>query len=430
MKKNFKITLCVLVTILLAVMAFAGVYTKKGGIYESILPKYSLESELMGKRTTYFKIAEDTKEELLTEENYEKVKEIFEGRFEEIGVTDYKIRANTENGEVVVELAENSSTDTVLQYLLFKGDFEFADSEDDTVLLSRDDVERASVVYGNNGTGSITVYLQIKFNKEGTEKLAEVSREYVKIEKTDSEEDTESDSETVSDEQKLVRLTIEGTDILTTYFSDEMTDGNLTISLGSGTDTSEVYDLARQAGIFAMLINNEELPFTYTVNLTEQVESEVGQNELLITIAVVGVIALVIVLYMVFKYNKDGLLSGVAFVSGISMFLLLLRYTATEISLSGIVSMTILVIAQAYFMISTLSKIGKDEKLDNVITVINKSLIDNFRILVVLMIVAIVFTFMPEAKIFSVGMMLFYGLISLAVADIVFLRTMLIENHK
>ena len=53
----------------------------------------------------YTKTSEVTnKEEILTSENYEKSKQILVDRLKTSGVTDYKVRQDKDNGNIVIEL--------------------------------------------------------------------------------------------------------------------------------------------------------------------------------------------------------------------------------------------------------------------------------------------------------------------------------------
>lgn len=449
MKKEFKILFLILVIALISIIAFAGVYTKDVVSYKEVLPKYMLASELTGKRISFFKLSDEIEEKIydkdghevesipegedeadyrkeevklnseesLTEDNYNTVKKIFEGRFKEIGVEDYLVRLNKETGEIAVEIKDDENTDTFLQYLLFKGDFAMTDSEDGTVLLGREDIDKASVVYGNTKTGEVTVYLDIKFNSEGAKKLEEVSQKYIKVE---NEEDT----------QKTVTLTIEGSEIMTTYFGEVMKNGDLTISMGSGTDNETVYNYARQAGILAMIINNGEMPLTYTISNSEFIASELSGNTIYIIIAILSFIVLAIIIYMIVKFKLDGLYAGLSFIFAIALLLLLLRYTKTAISLGGFAALTIIITVETYFVLSILKSLKKDSSIDNTKSVTKKIYIKKLDVIITLLITAVVFTFMKEVKIYSIGMTLFYGIISLAITNFVFLRTLLIENHK
>ncbi len=468
MEKKLKIALCVLIIVLISIIGFVGVYSKGTISYESDMPDYTLASELTGKRITYFtvdtseeeviydqdgnevdEIPEDANEEdyttetvkansdeSLTAENYELVKEIFEGRLEDLGVEDYLVRVDKETGDVIVELEDNTITDTMLQYLLAQGDFSMTDSEDGTVLLEKSDVKEASVVYSSSSSGAIVVYLDIKFTSEGTKKLEEVSQNYLEIEDDDEEEEAEETDETEETEdseeetQKMVTMTLEGTEFLTTYFSEVITNGELTISLGSGTDTETVYEYATLAQVYAVLINNDEMPITYTITSSEYVANESGNTAIYVLIGIIAVIVVLSIVYMIVKFRLDGATCSLAFVSAIAIFLILVRYTSTTISISGILAMIALILLDVYFMIKILRNIKENSELDNVKSVTLKEYLKGIDLIIVLLIVAIIFTFMSAVEAYSIGMALFYGVISLIVSNLVFMRIMLIEKYK
>lgn len=453
MEKKLKMALCLLIIVLITLIAFAGVYSSKTGYLGNIIPKYSYDTSLNGKRVSYFKLSDDTTEKIydkdgkevssipeganeadykketvkvnleedLTKENYAEVKSIFEGRLKEIGVKDYVVRLNRDTGDIVVELQDNVSTDTFLQYLTLKGDFSITDSESGDVLLNKSDVEKASVVYGNTSAGEITVYLTIKFNKEGTKKLEEVSTEYQKVEES---------SESGDNKQKQVTLTINGTDLLTTYFGEVISNGELSLTTGSGKDSSTVYNYAKQSGIYAMLINNGEMPLTYEIENTEYLPSSTSENDILLFSIIIGVFALVASIYMIARYKADGLICGVSLVLMLSLLSILLRYTLTTLSLNALAIILSLIVFQVYFMISILESIKKNPGIDNVISTTFKTYAKKLDMITVLLVLSVVFTFMPEVKVYSIGMVLFYGIISAAIANLVFMRTMLINKYR
>ena len=448
MKNRLKTTLCILIIALISIIAFVGIYTNDGVFYKESLPGYLLDSELKGKRVSYLKISEDTEEKIYdkngnevdsipegeeeanykketvkvnldekrTEENFKTVKEIFNGRLTEIGAEDFSVRLDKETGNVVVELADDENTDTFLQYLLFNGDFAIVDSEDETVLLDRNDVTKASVVYGNTSAGEVTVYLDIKFTDDGAKKLEELSKKYIKV------EDEEA--------QKSVSLKVEGSTLMTTYFGEEITSGELTISMGSANNNETLYNYAKQAGIIAMIINNGELPLSYKVSVSELVESEINETLVQTIIIILAALVSIIIIYMIIKYKADGIYAGLSFVSAIAILLLLLRYTNTAISLGGFASMFILILIESYFMLTILNSIKNDNSLENTKNINVQVYKNKKEILITLLIIAIVFTFMKEVKIYSIGMTLFYGMISLAISNLVFLKTMLVEGHN
>lgn len=455
MEKNLKIVLCILAIILITVIAYAGFYSGS----ENILPEYLLGSEFTGKRATYYTLSEETEEKIydkdgnevdelpeganeedyrketvkvnldenITEENFKKVKEIYEDRLSDLGVEDYNIRLNNETGEIVVELPDDLDTDTFLQYLLLKGSFAMVDTNSKEVLISGADIKNASVVYANTAASEVTVYLDLKFTSEGAKKLEEVSRNYLKVEETDNEE---SEEEHKHEEQKTVSMIIDGTTLRTTFFGEVMTGGELTIAMGSGKDNETVLTYANQTAIFTMLINNGELPLTYYIDITEHVPGIVGINTLYIIIGVLAVITLILVVYMIIRFKVDGLFTGASFISALAILSLLLRYTRVTISLGALVAIAVLIFIEAYFILNILNRIKKNGSIDSVKSVTLITYLEKIDVIIALLIIAVVFTFMQEVKIFSVGMTLFYGIISLIVANLVFMRIMLTSNHE
>jgi len=472
-ERKLKITLCVLIVILISIIAFVGVYSKNIVSYESALPEYLLGSEFTGKRVTYFKVNTDTNQKIydkdgnevneipeganeadykkedvkinadenLTTENYNKVKNIFEGRLKELGVSDYSVRVSEVTGEAVVELADDENTDKYIQYLLCKGDFSMKDSEDGTILMDKSNIKKASVVYGRNDIGQVEVYLNIKFNKEGAEKLTGISKNYLKQENTISSENSDntlsenevnevSNNETKEDSQKKVTITIEGSEFLTTYFAEEMNNGELTVSLGTGSDNESVYKYATQAGVYAMLLNNEEMPIEYKIETSQNVAGNINSTALYVIIGIVLGISIIVMIYMIVKFKADGLLSSIAFIGGGAIFLLIIRYTRTIISLGSITAMLVLIVLDAYFMIQVLKKIKEEASYEKVISLTYKEYLQRLELIIVFLIIAVVFTFMPEVSVFSIGMALFYGIISMIIANLVFMRTMLLVRHN
>ncbi len=459
MEKKLKIVLCALIILLIAIIAFIGVYSKDGTTYKNMLPDYLLSSEFTGKRLTYFKINDKTEEKIydkdgkevdsipeganeadykkenvkinaddkLNVENYKKVKEIFTGRLETLGVTDFTIRLDEETGEIVAELLDDMNTDELLQYLQCQGDFSMSDSKDGTVLISKEDVKKASVVYGRTETGGIEVYLKIDFTKEGAKKLAEVSRNYLKTE----EEHEESEENKQDDEnQKQVTMTIEGAKILTTNFGEEINSGVLTISLGTGANSEAVYEYMSRGQVYAMLINNDEMPITYEISTSEYIESSISNDLVYIIIGVMGALICATIIYMIFKYKTDGIIASLSLIAATAILLLLIRYTKTTISFGGIVSMALLLVLDVYLMSRVLNKIKRNGSIDNVFEATFKTYVEELHVIIVFLIIAVVFTFMPGVKIFSIGMTLFYGIISIAFANLLFMRSMLINSHK
>ena len=202
-----KIMILLFITIIILI-SLVGIYVKKTYQYENILPDYKLGMEFTGSRNTQKQVdksenqvAYDTegnvvedyeegqegitvvsekvnKDEVLTEENFKKAKEIMQKRIKQLEIKEYEIRLDTQTGNIVLELPENNQTDAILSGIYPAGKFEIVDTETGEVLLSKDQIEDSTVMYEPTTTGT-QVYLAIQFNKEGTKKLEEISKTYI-----------------------------------------------------------------------------------------------------------------------------------------------------------------------------------------------------------------------------------------------------------
>lgn len=438
MDKKLRIAVIILLVILLSLISFVGIYSKKTGGYNNILPEYIKGSNLTGKRITNLEVNEDTetkiydtngvevseipedaeeddytieyepinKEENLTEQNYKNVKEIIKKRLDYIGVQNYNVKLNLENGNIVVELPENTETDTIVSYLYQSGSFKIIDSDTEEILMDNSHVEKASVVYGTTNEGA-QVYLDIKFTKEGKEKIREISNTYTKV------EDTENET------QRVITIMINEQQLLKTYFGQEITNGELTISVGDATkDETEIYEITDEAKLYAMMINCGVLPISYVGVSSEYVEGTLTNQEQQFIIYVLIAIVALNILYLVLKYKIKGVYAGIAYIGGIAIFLLAIRYTRTVITLNSLIAALTLIIINGYINISVLNQIKENASKEELFKNIKRGYLKILDIVIVTLVIAIVFTFTKWQAINSIGMMLFYGIVSIVLSHI------------
>lgn len=461
MERKLKIILCTLLIVLIALIGFAGVYVKDVVIFKNKLPNYSLAPEFAEKRITSLKISEEeneiiydkegkvvdaipeganeadyekkkekvNKEDAYKTENYKLVKEVIEGRLENQGVEDYKVRVDENTGKATIELPDDLKTDTLIQYMLLKGDFSIKDSQTGDILMDKAQVKSAKAVYTNSQDGGVLVILSIKFNKEGKAKLEEISKEYLKAEDT-NETNTEEAENQEDDDAKKVTLAIQGQDLLTTQFGEVMTEGELPITLGTATDAETLSTYLDQARFYAMLIDNEDMPLTYEVENSISMQGKLENVATKIVMAVVLIALILVCLYLIFKYKADGIIAVLSFIAWVSLLLIIVRYTGVELSLNSIVAITVLMILDIFLVVKMLISIKKEPSYENVAKTTLREYIKNVEVIVAILIAAVVFTFMQKAVAFSFGMTLFYGIISIAIVNLVFLRTMLLAKYS
>lgn len=470
MERKLKIILCIAIVALIALISFVGVYVKDTVVFEKKLPNYEYASDFGEKRITslvfstneviydkngnkvdsipegakesdYRKEKENANsEEVLNADNYKKVKEILEGRLKDLNVEDYKIRVDNSTGSVCVEFAETEDTDRYIQALSAKGDFSLTDAETKDVLLDRSNIKEAKVVYSNASTNGVTVYLDIQFDKEGKEKLAEISRTYVEPEKTENEEGENSEEATnveensteteKEDNKNKVTLTLEGSEMLTTHFGEEIKNGELTISLGSGKDSDTIQEYMQQGNFYAMLINNPEMPIEYKVGASETVKGNLNGDEIYISIGILSAAVLISAIYMICRYRLNGVFGAISLTLMVALLLLCARYTSVLVSLNSIFAVILLIVVDTYLMNKILGSIKKDNSAQNTHKALIRTYLEEKEIIIITLVIAIVFTFMKYVGSYTFGMTVFYGAISVALSNLVFLRTVLLARSK
>ena len=207
--KKIKILTIILAVVLIIMVGFFGVYTQVQNRMENQLKDYSYAMDLKGTRNIILSVNEDSKtlikdaegkevedadnltdeeiaekgyvkeevpynkEEVKTQDNYKKSKEIIENRLKQIGVDNYILRFNETSGTVALEVTENEQVSDISNIITTTGEFEIKDSETDEELLNNDKIKSATVTSDQTEEG-MTIYLQLELNEEGSKKIEEI----------------------------------------------------------------------------------------------------------------------------------------------------------------------------------------------------------------------------------------------------------------
>ena len=449
--KKVKITTIILAIILVSLVAFGGVYIKTQNRMEDKVKEYDLGRDLKGERIIELKITDGSDEgetapsqEDLTVENYETVKNTLEKRLKNLGAEDYTISLNKQDGTIRVELPEDEKTDDFAYYLIASGKVQLKEKDTDTELISDSMIKKAQYTYKTNSEGAYQVYLEILLTKDGQAKIEEVKSTYAVLaneideieassestDETTNAEDTTEETDTTNENaettdttteetKKIATLTVAGTE----YDIEKIEKNKITVKLGSETsnNTSVNNNMAKAAEL-AMLINSGKYPIEYEVQNNRFVHSDISKEQLMYFALVVAVILLVILVIFTIKYKTKGLLASISFIGFIALFSLLLRYTNVNISIEGIgaIILTILIDLKLNQMI--LEKIKTMNLVDEATSSTYK---DMFLKLVPIMIITLVFCFSGWAKLSSFGMIMFWGLVLMAVYNITVTKTLL-----
>ncbi len=448
--KALKITLIILLIILLALISFGGIYIQKTKFVENILPEYKLGPDFTGLRNIGLKVSDATKdiyydldgnvvdeegkntikkeesvnkEENLTKDNYKKAKEIIEKRLEKIkqvqytsaGIVEnkaidyYTIKQNEETGKIELKLPENANTDMVLRYVATKGDFTIVDDQDN-VLMDNSYIKEANVGYSSTSSG-VTVYLTIQFDKQGTEKLKEISNTFIKT--TDEEG---------NDTTKKIKVKIDDSEMLNTYFTEEISNGMIQLSFGTATGNS-LATYAQEAKNLETLLNAGNLPIVYEADENHYVLSDINKDMLFIPAIVIMSLLVIGIIILIVKYKVKGLLGAISIIGYIATFLIIVRLTNVVITLEGVAGIITSIILEYISIMYALNKMKENTDLT-----CNQCFTKFLPILVPIAISTVILCFVKWLPIYSFGMTMFWGIILVIVYNHVVTKLLVSEK--
>lgn len=451
--KIITITTIILSIIIISIASFGGIYKLKEYKVVNVVPDYLLSMEFKNSRVANFSVSdevEETKiydkdgneitekqdgieyteengykivetkvntEESLNDSNYKLSKKIIEKRLKDIKAEQYTIRLNESNGNIQLEIPENDDANEILAVLAQKGIFELQDSETKEVLLNNSNIKSVAVVYGQTESG-VSVYLQIKFNKEGTIKLEEISKKYIKTTEQETNENGETEDKEVT---KEVSIVFDGQEYRSTYFGDTISDGTLNVAMGSGQDNSSIENYVLVANELKAILNSGVLPIQYEISENTISPRITTENIKVVAYIVLAIFAISLV-YFVIKLKLRGILAAVLQIGYVAILLLILRYTNVVISLEGIVGILVGIIINYMFIYFAFKNIEDDYV---------KGTMAKFAVrLIPIYIIAIVFTFNRLTNIASLGMTIVWGLIILYLYNLIFTQVIVKEIKK
>lgn len=434
--KGMKITLIILTIILLSMISFIGIYMQDKNQIKNIMPEYLLSRDLKGYRRVELKVSDEIAEtirydeegkvlseddtettaartevkmvnnsEVLTEENYKISKEILEKRLNKMQVEDYIIRQDKENGSIILELPENSNTDRVVGQLSLQGKFEIVDNDTNEVLMTNNDLKSVKAGYGTTSSGATAIFININFNKEGTEKFKNITNTYVETVVEKEEEETTNEVETKEEEKdktetvtKEIAIKIDDSTLLTTHFDTEISNGVLQLSVGSSSNATaeDMQEYLLEANTMAALLDAGKMPIVYEVEQNKYILSDITTDEIEIAVSIAIVILAIGMIYFIIRYKTKGILGSISLIGYVAILLIAVRIFNVEISVGSLVGIA-LGIAINYFIISSMLKQKE------IMPVIKKYVIA----LIPTLIIAVVFTLMNIA----IGSVMFWAVV-------------------
>lgn len=448
--KVLRTSLIVMVIVLLVLVSFIGIYVKDKAMMKNIVKEYQLGMNLGGSRQIELNVNTSTKtikydaegkeiastdttteaatteekkineEDVLTTENYKQVRSILENRLKKMGLAEYEIRQNTEDGKLVINIPENDETDNIVAQLQYQGKFEITDNDTNEVLMTNSDIKSAKAGYGTTSSGTTSIFVSIQFNEEGTEKYKEITKTYVETKTTN-----ESGEETTN--TKKIALKLDDTTLLTTYFDQEIDNGLLQLTVGSSsstTTTEELQESLQRANSLAALLDCGKVPVVYEVAQNRYVESEITTQNIQIFICLIIVAVTASMIYLVIKYQKEGILCAISLVGFIATLLLIIRCFNVVMTVEGIIAMIVSVVL---FYVTLIEILRKSMKIQETDVAFKQAIKKSIIILIPIYLIALVFTFNSWLTISSFGMVMFWGITLNLIYNFVITRTLLLD---
>lgn len=494
--KKLKIITGILAILVICLVSFVGVYKQNMNQMQNQVKGYHLTKDLKGYRELVFEVSDATEvldsegnivgntdnysdetiasysyqktenkingEENLNLENYQKAKKIIETRLKSLGVEDYNIGLDTQNGTIYLQIPEDNTTDHTVSNILQVGNFEIRDSEDSSkVYITNDEIKNVAALYNTTTTGT-TVYLEIEFNETGKNILKEISGgEYATQEEssetntTDNSTQTENTVETENaveaeattenqteessstegeenstsetteeDTQKEITLAIDDNDMITTSFDTAIEDGIIDLSMGQETtDAESITDTLQSTSTIALLVNSGKMPLTYKISQNSYINTDISQDMVQKVIYVIAILVIIAVLFLIVKYRLRGLIAGLAYIGFIALDLLLIRYTNVSISLESLVA-AIIILMINYIITMQLLKINEKDSEQR-----KTGQAEQFKSMILrlvpIFIISIIFAFVSWTKIYTFGMFMFWGVLLSVIYNYIVTKNML-----
>lgn len=398
----------IIAILLICLISFIGIYVVDKNTVKNIIPEYILGMDVYGARNIRIKPEEEI-------EDYNDVKRIIESRLKYMNVEDYLLSLDESTGIINLEIPENSNTDIIAQYCITKGEFKISDTETKEVFIDNSNVKEAKVQYNTSTTGT-TIYLSIQFDEEGTEKLKEISNKYVK-----------STDEEGNDNSKTIDMTLDSSTILSSYFTEEISNGMLQITIGTSSDSTTLQGYLQQASNIAIFLNTEVMPASYEMDINRFVYSDIETKTIMLIIIMFAIITILFSIYMIIKYKAKGILGVISSIGFIAISLLLIRLGNVTLTLAGIFDIGIMSIIEDIIIILMLKQnrenLTKKELNISRIELLKKSSVT----LIPLLIIAVVFALTAWEPISSIGMVIFWTILVMIIYNIFILGMIVLK---
>lgn len=444
--KKLKLLLIVLVCILVILIGFFGIYKREGNAYKNLVPDFLLSSDLKGSTTLELEVDKSTNkeyydkdgnkvdsstvtdenkdeytekevpvndEEQLNQENYEKVVKIIEKRLKFLSTDQYRIDLDKTSGKIIITF-EDEYADDIKSIVPLEGSLELIDETTEDVVLNYTDFKSAEATYASLDEG-YTIYLNLKLNDNGIEKIKNIDK-YKNTKETteEGEESTESKLKVMFDTDQVASVS---------YDNILLTGSTLRITTGSNvTNTSTLQSQMNMNTVVAKLASIGKMPIVYKVSAEEFIAS--SQNIYYVVYGIYAFIAICVICAIIFilKYKINAIIMLLSFITNIAATILIIKLTKVSISINILPAITAFFILNIVLIKNILQNIKEE---NNISKAFKNGFLKTLDLFVITLIIFIVFAFTNMAVLNSLGLLLFWGWLNTIISNFIFALPML-----
>ena len=193
--------------------------------------------------------------------------------------------------------------------------------------------------------------MTIQFDKKGTEKLKEISNTFIKT--TDEEG---------NDTTKKIKVKIDDSEMLNTYFTEEKKKKKNKKTFGTATGIW-LASYAQEAINLETLLYAWNLPIVYEADENHYVLSDINKDMLFIPAIVIMSLLVIGIIILIVKYKVKGLLGAISIIGYIATFLIIVRLTNVVITLEGVAGIITSIILEYISIMYALNKMKENTDL-------------------------------------------------------------------
>ena len=106
---------------------------------------------------------------------------------------------------------------------------------------------------------------------------------------------------------------------------------------------SDIQTYLQQASNIAVFLNTKPMPITYKMEVNRFVYSDITEKTLTWICIILGIVAIVMAVFMIVKYRRNGIMGVIANIGFAAILLLALRFGNVIISLPGIFAIAVMI---------------------------------------------------------------------------------------